>query len=341
MHEGSRNPFPAHRPFAGMAEDAPCCAPGENRSSGIDEGEVDAWEPAPLAEPDEGMVTLESGTFRMGTDSRVGFPQDGEGPVRTVELDPFYIDTNAVTNREFLRFVKDTGYRTEAEEFGWSFVFEPFLEEDDRPYVVDAVADTPWWVGVRGATWLRPEGPSSTVLDDGRLDHPVVHVSWRDANAYCTWAGKRLPTEAEWEYAARGGLVQERYPWGDVLRPEGEHRCNIWQGTFPTHNSVDDGYRGTAPVDAFEPNGYGLHNVSGNVWEWCWDWFSPTYHTTPGYDSTNPRGPSSGSARVMRGGSFLCHRSWCNRYRVAARSKNTPDSSTANIGFRCVADVRQ
>jgi formylglycine-generating enzyme required for sulfatase activity len=285
-----------------------------------------------------GMTKLAGETFTMGTNSEIGFPADGEGPTREVTLDPFYIDECAVTNREFLRFVRATDYTTDAEQFGWSFVFEEFVAPDDSEHIIKHVADAPWWIAVERANRFRPDGPSSNVFDN-RMNHPVTHVSWRDAQAYAEWAGKRLPTEAEWEYAARGGLEQSRYPWGDELQPDGEHRCNIWQGTFPNRNTKEDGYLKTAPVKAFPSNGYGLYNVAGNVWEWCADWFSADYHTTDDYSHTNPTGPSDGTQRVMRGGSYLCHNSWCNRYRVAARSKNTPDSSTGNLGFRCVVDV--
>lgn len=285
--------------------------------------------------PLEGMVLISGGEFLMGTDNHDGFPADGEGPVRKVKVRPFYIDPCTVTNAEFMEFVEDTGYQTEAERFGWSFVFSLLVSAEVAKQVTNMVQGAPWWWAVEGAYWRQPEGPDSKIED--RLDHPVVHISWNDALAYCTWAGKRLPTEAEWEFAARGGLEQKKYPWGDLLRPDGKWMCNIWQGEFPVKNTGQDGYVGTAPAKAYDPNGYGVYNVSGNVWEWCSDWFSATYHVDGPRD--NPRGPNKGTAKVTRGGSYLCHRSYCNRYRVAARSSNTPDSSTGNIGFRCVADA--
>jgi formylglycine-generating enzyme required for sulfatase activity len=271
----------------------------------------------------------------MGTDDEVGFPADGEGPVREVFVRPFAIDRYAVSNEEFARFVEETGYVTVAERFGWSFVFHLFVGKSAiRRGKVKKVPGLDWWYAVEGAYWNKPEGSGSDIQD--RLSHPVVHISWYDAMAYAKWAGKRLPTEAEWEFAARGGLVQSRYAWGDELTPNGRHRCNIWQGRFPRINSHEDGYVGTCPVTEYEPNGYGLYNVAGNVWEWCSDWWSPGFHINGPRE--NPVGPPQGQSKVMRGGSYLCHHSYCNRYRVAARTSNTPDSSTGNLGFRCVAD---
>jgi formylglycine-generating enzyme required for sulfatase activity len=277
------------------------------------------------------MVLLPGGEFEMGTNDREGYPGDGEGPVRRVRVSPFWIDPVTVSNARFAAFVAATGYVTEAERYGWSFVFGGLLPDDFPP--TRAVAAAPWWRQVGGADWRHPEGPHSSC--DDRADHPVVHVSWPDAQAYCHWAGLCLPTEAQWEYAARAGLRRRRYPWGDELTPDGEHRMNVWQGTFPSHNSVEDGFYGTAPVAAFPPNAYGLYQMTGNVWEWCADWFSPAFRVRGGVP-VDPAGPAQGTHRATRGGSYLCHRSYCYRYRVAARSANTPDSSTGHIGFRCV-----
>jgi formylglycine-generating enzyme len=279
------------------------------------------------------MIALGGGKFLMGTEYEPGFPADGEGPVRPISLSPFEVDTFPVTNENFIAFVEATGYRTEAERFGWSFVFWSHIPEDRfEELVEDTAAPTPWWCKVPGSFWAQPEGPGSHVRD--RLDHPVVHVSWNDAAAYAAWASKTLPTEAQWEYAARGGLEQKLYPWGDELTPEGKHLCNIWQGQFPVRDTAEDGYAGTCPVEAFPPNGYGLYSVTGNVWEWCADWFHADFSATSA--AHDPLGPTIGHAKVMKGGSFLCHASYCNRYRVAARTSNTPDSSASNIGFRCV-----
>jgi formylglycine-generating enzyme required for sulfatase activity len=284
------------------------------------------------------MAHITAGPFWMGSEDPDIFPDDGEGPVRQVHVSGFFIDPKAVTNAQFAAFSKATGWQTDAERFGWSYVFHHFVA--DRSAVMDGtVPQAPWWLPVEGATWRTPEGPGSDVGD--RPNHPVIHVSWRDATAYAHWAGKRLPTEAEWEKAARGGLDRTRFPWGDEFTPRGQHRCNTWQGRFPTVDTAADGYPGTAPVNAFRPNAYGLYNTSGNVWEWCADWFSADHHA-PGRPDTrhDPRGPDTGENRVIRGGSYLCHESYCNRYRVAARTHNTPDSTTGHTGFRCAADLR-
>ncbi len=308
-----------------------CCAPA------VEARAVSARASTGSASSDTGersaMTLLPGGAFLMGSGSDEGYPQDGEGPVREVILSPFWIERTAVTNRQFANFVTATGYLTVAERFGWSFVFGGQLPAGFPE--TRAVLDAPWWRQVHGACWSHPEGPQSTIAT--RLDHPVVHVSWDDALAYCEWAGRRLPTEAEWEYAARGGLVQQRYPWGDDLTPGGVHRCNVWQGDFPVTNTGEDGYLATAPADSFPPNGFGLFNMTGNVWEWCSDWFDPAFHISG--PRTNPVGPPAGSVRVIRGGSYLCHESYCFRYRVAARSSNTPDASTGNTGFRCCASA--
>jgi sulfatase modifying factor 1 len=309
-----------------------CCSPSSRqiRPSARDSATVVARSAAESAR--ERMIHLPAADFLMGTDYSEGFAGDGERPIRRVALDSFHMDKYPVTNEAFALFIKNTGYKTEAEAYGWSFVFWNQLSPElIRSLVRNRVVEAPWWCQVPGASWSAPAGPGSNVAD--KPDHPVVHVSWNDAQAYCIWSGNRLPTEAEWEYAARGGLEQKLYPWGDKLRPNGEHRCNIWQGTFPQQDTADDGYAGTCPVTAFPPNDYGLYSVAGNAWEWCADWFGIEGKFED--LAIDPQGPATGGARVLKGGSFLCHKSYCNRYRVAARSSNTPDSSSSNTGFRC------
>ncbi|WAR26959.1 SUMF1-like protein [Mya arenaria] len=255
------------------------------------------------------MVQIPAGSYIMGTNEPV-FIADGEGPERKVTLDKFYLDKYEVSNAEFSLFVKETGYKTE-------------------------VAAAPWWVPVIGADWKHPEGPPSNIQD--RMNHPVLHTSWNDAVKYCAWAGKRLPTEAEWEYACRGGRDGKLYAWGNNENPKGAHWMNIWHGEFPKENSADDGYVGTAPVTEFpEQNKYGVKNMVGNVWEWTQDWWVTDHDTQ---HKTNPNGPDSGIDKVKKGGSFMCHKSYCYRYRCAARSQNTPDSSSHNLGFRCASNT--
>jgi sulfatase modifying factor 1 len=280
------------------------------------------------------LVQLPAATFRMGTADGEGFPEDGEGPPREVRLESFAIAATTVSNREFREFVRATGHVTDAERIGSSFVFYLQVAPACRAKIRRVTPELPWWVDHPGACWQRPHGPGSGI--DDRLDHPVVHVSWADAQAFCAWSGTRLPTEAQWEYAARGGLDGRRYPWGDVLPAGGRGTLNIWQGTFPNRPAVD-WQPSTVAGDAFEPNGHGLHNVAGNVWEWCLDWFSPAYHRLtatrdPVFDAPTGR-------RSLRGGSFLCHESYCNRYRVAARSSSPPQSTSSHCGFRVVASV--
>jgi sulfatase modifying factor 1 len=309
-----------------------CCAPSAARAEPVARVASVPTQPRAASPSSDGLVLLDGGSFRMGSEDTDVNPWDGEGPVREVTLSPFWISRHAVTNAEFAEFVGKTGYRTGAERFGWSFVFASFLPSHLRRGAQRPVA-APWWCRVDGAFWAAPEGPGSDIGD--RMDHPVVHVDHDDALAYCAWAGLRLPTEAEWENAARGGLEGHRYAWGDELTPDGRHRCNIWQGKFPVRNTAEDGYRGTAPAESFEPNGFGLYCMAGNVWEWCSDWWT-TEHSPS--EARDPQGPTNGQMRVMRGGSYLCHRSYCNRYRVSARTNNDPSSCSGNIGFRCAKD---
>jgi len=315
----------------------PCCAPtGHGAHPSVQsrtERELRWPSPAPVRRT-AGQVLIHGHTFQMGDCFDEGTPSDGETPLHHVELADFYLDATTVTNAEFAAFVNATGYVTEAESLGVSAVFHLAFRGNPED-VVNRVAEAPWWLAVRGANWIQPDGPGSNL--DGRLEHPVVHVTWNDAAAYAAWAGKRLPTEAEWEFAARGGIDGARFPWGDALKPQGEWLCNIWQGDFPARNTTNDGFLTTAPASSFPPNGFGLYQMVGNVWEWCADWFDPGYYAVS--PSKDPKGPPTGAARVMRGGSYLCHDSYCYRYRAAARSCNTPDSASANMSFRCANSV--
>lgn len=276
-------------------------------------------------------IELPGGVFSMGSDEvPSGMAQDGESPMRQVRVAGFYIQKYEVSNAEFASFVSEIGHVTEAENFGDSFVLENLLSEGVKVGITQAVKDAPWWLPVKSASWFQPEGMDSSI--DSRGDHPVVHVSWNDAVAFCEWGGGRLPTEAEWEYAARGGLEGRLFPWGNNPTPKGEYWMNIWQGEFPVQNTLEDSFLATAPVDSYHPNKYGLFNMAGNVWEWVSDWWTIRHSRDL---AENPQGPQSGKDKVKKGGSYMCHRDYCYRYRCSARSMNTPDSSASNLGFRC------
>lgn len=324
-------------------------APG--RSSGLGHVVPDAARrPAPPAQtpgvPNTNeMVWIPGGSFWMG--SRDGHPD--EQPVHKVTLDGFWMDKTEVTNAEFERFVRATGYVTVAERKPDPRAFPGVPEENlvagsvvfmPPPGQVSLENHYAWWQYVPGANWRHPEGPGSSIV--GRENYPVVHVCWDDAVAYAKWAGKRLPTEAEWEYAARGGLDRQPYIWGSELVPDGEWQANIWQGRFPNQNTLEDRFRETAPAGTFSPNGFGLHDMAGNVWEWCADWYRPDYYAQS--PEKNPTGPSDSfdpnepglPKRIMRGGSFLCSDLYCTGYRPSARMKSSPDTGLSHTGFRCV-----
>jgi sulfatase modifying factor 1 len=275
-----------------------CCAPGRSEDRFVAVENVEPSFARVTTGSLDGMKLIPGGEFVMGTDGAYGFAADGEGPAHPVALAPFHIDATCVTNEQFNTFVNATGHKTESERFGWSFVFFGHLSVAQRAKSVRAsVLGSEWWCRVDGATWRHPEGPGSNIKQ--RWEHPVVHVSWSDARAYAAWIGKRLRTEAEWECAARGGLMQKRFPWGDELEPGGRHAMNVWQGVFPTKNTEADGHYGTAPAKHYRGNGYGLYQMTGNVWEWCSDWFDPAYYAVSPRD--HPTGPASGERRVMRG----------------------------------------
>lgn len=285
------------------------------------------------------MILIPGGEYEIGTNDNIGSFYDLEGPITKIKLDSFYIDETSVTNEEFMEFVKETDYVTEAEKFGWSYVFHIFLTDEikEKSTSLDGLN---WWYAVAGANWKHPEGKGSNILD--RLDHPVVHVSRNDALAYCKWANKRLPTEAEWEVAAKGGTDKTKFYWGEELLEDGKHHCNVWQGEFPVSNSKEDGYIGTAPVKTYDTNGYGLYQMIGNVWEWCLnparvplEYFNK--HTSKEILKENIK--EDDERYAIKGGSFLCHHTYCKRYRIAARTGNTGQSTTNHMGFRCVKDL--
>ena len=286
-------------------------------------------DPHPLVR--EAIAWIDGGPSFVGTRHPV-IQADGEGPPRPTKLRRYGISHYAVTNRQFRAFVDETGYVTEAERFGWSFVFWMFLS-DSKLRSSRQVSGTPWWYAVDGADWRHPDGPGSSI--ENRPDHPAVQVSWPDANAFAAWAGGRLPTEAEWEHAARGGTERE-FPWGDDEPDDENPPLNIWQGQFPRLNLATDGYRGTAPVDTFTPNPFGLYNMSGNVWEWCADRFRVRSISTAG-KQRDAQALAEGE-RTLKGGSYLCHRSYCHRYRIAGRMGRAPDSAAGHVGIRLAFD---
>ncbi len=316
---------------------------------------------SPLSPPPVGMVWIPGGEFSMGGISSVGQmglhnePLNDATPVHRVRLSGFYMDETEVTNKQYSDFVKATGYVTVAEQ-------KPSREEFPDTPVEDLVAGSvvflpsaiselgdpyAWWEYVHGANWKHPSGPGSDLK--GRQDYPVIHIAWEDAAAYAKWAGKRLPTEAEWEFAARGGESGKIYAWGNVFKPTNQWMANTWQGQFPTSDEGKDGFAGSAPVKKFPANNYGLYDVAGNVWEWCSDWYRSDYYNTLSSNimSQSPKGPENSfdpmepgaKKKVMRGGSFLCTDQYCTRYMVGSRGKGEYRSGTNHVGFRCVKDI--
>lgn len=309
----------------------------------------------------DGMVWIPAGVFEMGGDSKQA--KQDEYPKHAVKVDGFYMDITEVTNAQFAQFVNETKYITTAEkDVNWDDLKKQLPPETPKPddealkaaslvFVptqneVNLTDYSQWWKWSHGANWKHPQGIDSDII--GKENHPVVHISWEDANAYCKWAGKRLPTEAEWEYAARGGLIKSVYTWGNDAIYTNKKLSNYWQGVFPYKNEVSDGYFGAAPVKSFLPNAYGLYDMAGNVWEWCSDTYNFYYYSE--FESVetaiNPKGAEKSYdpdeptllKKVMRGGSFLCNESYCSGYRVSARMKSTPDSSLEHLGFRCVSN---
>jgi formylglycine-generating enzyme required for sulfatase activity len=303
-----------------------------------------------VPQPPEGMAYIPGGTFAMGSNSGAS----DEAPVHEVTVKPFFMDKTEVTNEQWAAFAKATGYVTLAER--------PLSEKDIPDLLPEFVGKTislclrppagevnlrefpSWWAPVLGANWRHPNGEGSNI--QGMERHPVVHIAWLDAQEYCKWAGKRLPTEAEWEFAARGGLKEQPFVWGAEFSPGGKHMANTWQGKFPHENNGEDGFKETSPAGTFAANGYGLYDMAGNVWEWTGDWYHPDYYKESPKD--NPRGPDVSydpdepgtMKRVTRGGSWMCSDSYCRGYRPSARMKTSPDTGLQNTGFRCARDVK-
>jgi len=330
------------------------CDSGMSRHSLHAAAMVELGDPAALARSNDshdaptGMVWIPGGRFWMGTNHM----EDAQ-PVHQVEVKGFWIDRTDVTNEEFARFVQATRYVTIAERPLDPKEFPSLAPEDLAP---GAVVFTPpagpislenplaWWRFVRGANWRHPDGPNSDLR--GKEKYPVVQIAWPDAVVYAKWAGKRLPTEAEWEFAARGGRDRQDYPWGNELNPKGKWMANTFQGHFPDKNTSEDGYAGVAPVASFAPNDFGLYDMSGNVWQWVSDWYRPDYYAQLGREeiAINPQGPSDSfdpqepgvSKRVQKGGSYLCTDQYCERYMPGARGKGDADTGTNHLGFRCV-----
>ncbi|WP_316829281.1 formylglycine-generating enzyme family protein [Pedobacter aquatilis] len=306
----------------------------------------------------EGMVFISGAEFTMGAVDKEG--RADEYPQHQVKLSSYWIDVTEVTNAAFKKFVDATGYQTTAERIpDWNEMQKQLPPGTPKPpdsvfvaaslvfYQPKSVTNlddaSQWWRWVKGADWKHPHGPKSNIKE--KDNYPVVHVSWDDAMAYCKWAGKRLPTEAEWEYAARGGLKDALYPWGNEALDKGKAKANTWQGNFPLKNTSKDGFYGLAAVKQFQPNDYGLYDMAGNVWEWCSDWYRPDYYQTVGTLTTNPQGPNdsydpmepSVPKKVVRGGSFMCNSSYCKGYRVTSRMKTSTDTGLEHTGFRCVS----
>jgi formylglycine-generating enzyme len=336
-----------------------CCAAGiSSRFAKITLPDVDS---TMQVSSHEGMVWINGGTFLMGADNDQGLKD--EHPKHRVTVDGFWMDATEVTNAQFAAFVAATGYKTTAERKpDWEELKKSLPPGTPKPHDSFLVAASlvfhapehqvsldnygAWWVWQAGADWKHPQGPGSKII--GKEHLPVVHVSWEDAQAYCKWAGKRLPTEAEWEWAARGGLKDQIYPWGNEWIEQGKPKANSWQGKFPYNNTTWDGFQKAAPVKSYDPNGYGLYDMAGNVWEWCADYYHYNHYKVVNKPEgiVNPKGPEQSYdpdepytvKRVSRGGSFLCNDGYCSGYRVARRMKSTEDSSMEHLGFRCVKD---